>query len=72
IVNANANANASRSCDRFLSSVAHNVGEASGYHLGNGASSMKAAVLWETGKPMTFEDFHIPRPKAGEVLIKTK
>ncbi|GLJ16944.1 hypothetical protein SUGI_0292760 [Cryptomeria japonica] len=61
-----------RSRDRFLSSVAQNAGEASGYHLGNGPSSMKAAVFWEPGKPLTFEDFHMPRPKTGELLIKTK
>lgn len=33
---------------------------------------MRAAVFWEPGKPLTFEDFHMPRPKANEVLIKTK
>lgn len=33
---------------------------------------MQAAVFWEPGKPLSFEDFHMPRPKAGEVLIKTK
>ncbi|GLJ29829.1 hypothetical protein SUGI_0589020 [Cryptomeria japonica] len=61
-----------RSHDRFLSSVAQNAGEASGYHLGNGPSSMKAAVFWEPRKPLTFEDFHMPRPKTRELLIKTK
>uniref|UniRef100_A0A0D6R4S0 Enoyl reductase (ER) domain-containing protein n=1 Tax=Araucaria cunninghamii TaxID=56994 RepID=A0A0D6R4S0_ARACU len=62
---------ARRSCDRFLSSAAHSE-EASGYHLGNGPSSMRAAVFWEPGKPFTFEDLQMPRPKAGEVLVKTK
>lgn len=51
---------------RFLSS------DARGYHLGNGPSSMRAAVFWEPGRPLSIEDFHMPRPKAGEILIKTK
>lgn len=46
--------------------------EASYYHLSGGPSHMRAAVFWEPGKPLTFEDFHMPRPKANEVLIKTK
>ncbi|EFJ12439.1 hypothetical protein SELMODRAFT_182435 [Selaginella moellendorffii] len=36
------------------------------------ASTMRAAVLWEPGKPMTLEDMQMPRPKFGEVLLKTK
>ncbi|KAG4998888.1 hypothetical protein JHK87_019960 [Glycine soja] len=35
-------------------------------------SSMRGAVYWEPNKPLTIEEFHMPRPKAGEVLIKTK
>ncbi|KAK4264650.1 hypothetical protein QN277_025797 [Acacia crassicarpa] len=35
-------------------------------------SSMRGAVFWEKGKPLSIEEFHIPRPKAGEVLVKTK
>ena len=35
-------------------------------------SYMRAAVSWEPNKPLTIEEFHIPRPKAGEILIKTK
>lgn len=35
-------------------------------------SYMRGAVYWEPNKPLTIEEFHIPRPKAGEVLIKTK
>ncbi|CAK9163701.1 unnamed protein product [Ilex paraguariensis] len=42
------------------------------YHLSGGPSYMRGAVFWEPNKPLTFEDFHMPRPKAGEVLIKTK
>ncbi|CAI9758362.1 unnamed protein product [Fraxinus pennsylvanica] len=45
---------------------------AAGYHLSNGPSYMRGAVFWEPNKPLTFEDFHMPRPKANEVLIKTK
>ncbi|XP_042024227.1 alcohol dehydrogenase-like isoform X1 [Salvia splendens] len=45
---------------------------ASGYHVGSGPSHMKGAVFWETNKPVTFEDFEMPRPKANEVLVKTK
>jgi Zn-dependent alcohol dehydrogenase len=33
---------------------------------------MRGAVYWEPNKPLTIEEFHIPRPKAGELLIKTK
>lgn len=35
-------------------------------------SYMRAAVFREPNKPLTIEEFQIPRPKAGEVLIKTK
>jgi hypothetical protein len=35
-------------------------------------SYMRAAVFWEPNKPLTLEEFRIPRPKAGEILIKTK
>ncbi|CAH9142964.1 unnamed protein product [Cuscuta epithymum] len=45
---------------------------ASAYHLQGGPSYMRAAVFWEPNKPLTLEDFHMPRPKANEVLIKTK
>ncbi|KAG0499079.1 hypothetical protein HPP92_003770, partial [Vanilla planifolia] len=33
---------------------------------------MRGAVFWEPNKPLTMEDFQMPRPKAGELLIKTK
>ncbi|KAM3328197.1 all-trans-retinol dehydrogenase [Capsicum galapagoense] len=46
--------------------------DASYYHLNGGPSHMRAAVFWEPGKPLTFEDFHMPRPKANEILLKTK
>ncbi|KAK7291494.1 hypothetical protein RIF29_06680 [Crotalaria pallida] len=35
-------------------------------------SFMRGAVYWEPNKPLTIEEFHMPKPKAGEVLIKTK
>lgn len=43
-------------------------------HGGGGGlpSYMRAAVFWEPNQPLTIEEFHIPRPKAGEILIKTK
>ncbi|KAK7318378.1 hypothetical protein RJT34_03077 [Clitoria ternatea] len=43
--------------------------------VGGGAglpSYMRGAVYREPNKPLTIEEFHIPRPKAGEVLIKNK
>ncbi|KAL3597219.1 hypothetical protein D5086_008856 [Populus alba] len=43
----------------------------SSYHVSSGGF-MRGAVFWEPNKPLTMEEFHIPRPKAGEVLIKTK
>ncbi|CAK7328554.1 unnamed protein product [Dovyalis caffra] len=43
----------------------------SSYHVSSGGF-MRGAVFWEPNKPVTMEEFHIPRPKAGEVLIKTK
>lgn len=33
---------------------------------------MRAAVFSEPNKPLTIQEFHMPRPKAGEVLIKIK
>eukprot|EP00262_Sarcandra_glabra_P021292 TRINITY_DN8917_c0_g1_i1.p1 TRINITY_DN8917_c0_g1~~TRINITY_DN8917_c0_g1_i1.p1 ORF type:complete len:442 (+),score=67.55 TRINITY_DN8917_c0_g1_i1:69-1328(+) len=46
--------------------------DASGYHLNNGPSFMRGAVFWEPNKSLTIEEFHMPRPRAGEILIKTK
>lgn len=43
-----------------------------GYHVAGGPSFMRGAVFWEPGRPLTLEDFRMPRPKAGELLIKTK
>lgn len=46
--------------------------EAAGYRVGGGESYMRGTVFWEPNKPLTIEEFHMPRPKAGEVLIRTK
>ncbi|RWR84680.1 alcohol dehydrogenase [Cinnamomum micranthum f. kanehirae] len=46
--------------------------DASAYHLSGGPSFMRGTVFWEPNKPLTIEEFHMPRPKAGEILIKTK
>nr|XP_029121852.1 uncharacterized protein LOC105049779 isoform X3 [Elaeis guineensis] len=46
--------------------------DAAGYHVAGGPSFMRGAVFWEPNRPLTIEEFHMPRPKAGEVLIKTK
>lgn len=35
-------------------------------------SYMRAAVFWEPNKPLTIEELRMPRPKSGEILIKTK
>ncbi|GAY38643.1 hypothetical protein CUMW_038260 [Citrus unshiu] len=44
---------------------------AAAYHVSSGGS-MRGLVFWETNKPLTIEEFNMPRPKAGEILIKTK
>ncbi|XP_078441021.1 groES-like zinc-binding alcohol dehydrogenase family protein [Wolffia australiana] len=46
--------------------------EAVGYHVGGGSSFMRGTVFWGPGKPLSIEQFLMPRPKAGEVLIRTK
>lgn len=33
---------------------------------------MRGTVFWEPNRPLTIEEFHMPKPKAGEILIKTK
>ncbi|KAG6396276.1 hypothetical protein SASPL_142423 [Salvia splendens] len=45
---------------------------AAGYHVNTVPSYMTGSVFWEKDKPITYEDFEMPRPKANEVLIKTK
>ncbi|KAK7399321.1 hypothetical protein VNO78_10503 [Psophocarpus tetragonolobus] len=42
------------------------------FHSAALPSYMRGAVYWEPNKPLTIEEFHMPRPKTGEVLIKTK
>ncbi|KAK1267294.1 Alcohol dehydrogenase-like 7 [Acorus gramineus] len=43
-----------------------------GYHVNGGPSFMRGTVFWQPNKPLTVEEFHMPRPKAGEVLVRTK
>ncbi|KAL5229518.1 hypothetical protein ABZP36_028294 [Zizania latifolia] len=50
----------------------HDSASAAGYHVAGGPSFMRGAVFWEPGRPLTVEEFRMPRPKAGELLIKTK
>ncbi|KAF5940361.1 hypothetical protein HYC85_021528 [Camellia sinensis] len=45
---------------------------ASSYHLNGGPFYMRGVMFTEPNKPLSIEEFHMPRPKAGEVLIKTK
>ncbi|TKY60492.1 Succinate-semialdehyde dehydrogenase (acetylating) [Spatholobus suberectus] len=71
-------------CSKFASSWSllsrhssiHNPLSVSSFHsqaVGGGLPSyMRGAVYWEPNKPLIIEEFHMPRPKAGEVLIKTK
>ncbi|KAF5745090.1 GroES-like zinc-binding alcohol dehydrogenase family protein [Tripterygium wilfordii] len=44
---------------------------ASAYHVSSGGY-MRGAVFWEPNKPLSIEEFHMPRPKSGEILIKTQ
>ncbi|KAH6825537.1 GroES-like zinc-binding alcohol dehydrogenase family protein [Perilla frutescens var. hirtella] len=57
---------------RWYSSSEGTTMSASGYNVNGGPSHMRGAVFWEANKPLTFEDFEMPRPKANEVLVKTK
>ncbi|KAL1364620.1 hypothetical protein HN51_012772 [Arachis hypogaea] len=52
-----------------LSSFLHTKTSGGGAAL---PSYMRGAVYWEPNKPLTIEEFNMPRPKAGELLIKTK
>ncbi|GKV14772.1 hypothetical protein SLEP1_g25592 [Rubroshorea leprosula] len=42
-----------------------------GYNVSS-SGYMRGTVFWESNKPFTIEEFHMPRPKVGELLIKTK
>ncbi|KAF3573526.1 hypothetical protein F2Q69_00062549, partial [Brassica cretica] len=42
-----------------------------GYHVSSGGY-MRRAVYREPNQPLTIKEFHIPRPKVNEILIKTK
>ena len=34
--------------------------------------TMKAAVVREFGKPLAIEDVEVPRPRAGQVLVRIR
>ncbi|KAG6595716.1 hypothetical protein SDJN03_12269, partial [Cucurbita argyrosperma subsp. sororia] len=57
-------------------SLLHRFSPASSPHSfhsrGELASYMRAAMFTDPNKPLTIEEFNMPRPKAGEVLIKVK
>ncbi|GLT53254.1 hypothetical protein SLA2020_265390 [Shorea laevis] len=59
--------NAGRGCD--FNRCYSNASSVGGAGL---PSYMRAAVFWEPNKPLTIEELRMPRPKAGEILIKTK
>lgn len=63
-----------RSSGRFVCSspVACKEEQQQQHLVGSLPSSMRAAVFWEPGRRMTIEELQMPRPKAGEILIKTK
>ena len=42
------------------------------YTVNSASSTMRAAVLWEANGEMSIELMKIPRPQAGEVLVKVK
>ncbi|KAF9661001.1 hypothetical protein SADUNF_Sadunf19G0022400 [Salix dunnii] len=60
----------SYSCVFVCNEVVDSISKSS-YHVSSGGF-MRGVVLWEPNKPVTIEEFQMPRPKAGEVLIKTK
>ncbi|KAJ4775716.1 alcohol dehydrogenase [Rhynchospora pubera] len=63
---------------RCLSASASEGGSATtsassaGYNVGGSTSFMRGVVFYEPGRPLSIEEFQMPRPKAGELLIKTK
>ncbi|KAH9625164.1 hypothetical protein KSS87_008766 [Heliosperma pusillum] len=52
----------------------HNSSYFSSYNVNNGGTSsyMRGVMFSGPNQPLTFEDFHMPRPKANEILVKTK
>lgn len=63
-------------------SIVENGGSVNSYHCYSSQASsvggvglpsyMRGAVFWEPNKPLIIEEFYMPRPKSGEILIKTK
>ncbi|KAJ6805516.1 putative alcohol dehydrogenase [Iris pallida] len=52
--------------------VEEKIAGVGGYHVSGGPSFMRGSVFWEPNRPLTIEEFVMPRPKSGEVLIRTK
>lgn len=71
-LNSSSSLSSSNWCLNGSSSSFSTTIDAASYHVNGGSSYMRGAVFWEPNKPLTFEDFHMPRPKANELLIKTK
>ncbi|KAL9248800.1 Succinate-semialdehyde dehydrogenase (acetylating)-like protein [Drosera capensis] len=42
------------------------------YNVSGGSSYMRGVMFTEPSQPLRIEEFHMPRPKANEVLVKTK
>ncbi|KAL9248799.1 Succinate-semialdehyde dehydrogenase (acetylating)-like protein [Drosera capensis] len=42
------------------------------YNFSGGSSYMRGVMFTEPSQPLRIEEFHMPRPKANEVLVKTK
>ncbi|GMH11292.1 hypothetical protein Nepgr_013133 [Nepenthes gracilis] len=53
-------------------SISYSNASASSYNLSGGSSYMRGVMFTHPNHPLTIEDFHIPRPKANEILIKTR
>ncbi|CAM8929280.1 unnamed protein product [Rhodiola kirilowii] len=60
------NSKAMSSLSRLFSS------SAASYNVQGGSSFIRGAVFRDPSKPVAIEELHMPRPKAGEILVKTK
>ncbi|CAM9001321.1 unnamed protein product [Rhodiola kirilowii] len=45
---------------------------AASYNVDGGSSFIRGAVFRDPSKPIAIEELHMPRPKAWEILVKTK
>ncbi|KAL5729780.1 hypothetical protein ACHQM5_002681 [Ranunculus cassubicifolius] len=66
--------NLNRSISQLSSSQDEKTSDnVNGYNVHSAPSFMQGTVFWgKPNSPLTIEDFHMPKPKAGELLIKTK